>query len=70
MGSRLDVWLGVLEGVERQRVGTGRSRLLFEEAAENAGFLKRQLDFREMLHGRAAASLLDGIRYCLLKCAH
>jgi hypothetical protein len=41
------------QGVVGERVTAGSEDFLFQQATENTGFLKGELDFREMLHCRA-----------------
>jgi len=40
------------KGVVGERVAAGSEDVLFQQATENTGFLKGELDFREVLHGR------------------
>ena len=44
---------GDQKGVVGERVAAGNEDFLFQQAAENAGFLESELDFREVLHGSA-----------------
>lgn len=41
---------GEQKGVVGERVAVGSEDFLFQQAAENTGFLKGELDFREVLH--------------------
>ena len=44
---------GEQEGIVGERVAVGREDFLFQQATEDTGFLKGELDFREVLHGGA-----------------
>ena len=40
------------KGIVGERVAAGSQDFFFQQATDNPGFLKGELDFREVLHGR------------------